>query len=65
MAVVMVTAVMETVAVGVIDRPASRGFHRDQSCGPSIPALPPMSHPFQSGYRLRGSSPADHANLGV
>jgi len=38
------------------------GFRGDHSCGPSIPPVPPMSRAFLSGHRLRGFSPAGHAN---
>ena len=58
MAVVMV---MEVMVVN-IDRPPSRWVSRGHSCGPSIPPVPPMSRAFLSGHRLRGISPADHAN---
>ena len=60
MAVVALAAVvvMETVAVGVIDRQPYRWV----SWGSSVWPLDPFGAADESGHRLRGLSPADHAN---
>src|SRR5271157_2940170 len=60
MAVVALAAVvvMETVAVGVIDRQPYRWV----SWGSPVWPLDPSGGDDESGHRLRSLSPADHAN---